>query len=299
MMMENSEIITHLKALGLDVGATPDDIRAAFRRLAKELHPDVTGQKSDFRFKLVTTAYNALKGISASDLASLAESSPAYEQIRAQKQRQEEARKTAERIDAVLDKYEKEIKDYYTSRPPDDQLDMKAVLLRMKSRNPKALRAVLKHSMHLANRTEFRKAVTELLTRPEVDGECAEIIASFPFDAMTRKLIAQDVSGNAGNLPAGLIISLAGTDTDAIESFLLHANPEDYAALLRRWPSGKIMNPNITRKLLESDDARILVPLLSLITTNFPQSAVHYRKRLADLEAHPAAAVRAWAKKLV
>ncbi|MBQ7544750.1 MAG: DnaJ domain-containing protein [Synergistaceae bacterium] len=297
--MEHSETITHLKTLGLDVGAAPDDIRAAFRRLAKELHPDVTGQKSDFRFKLVTTAYNALKGLSAEDLAGLAESSPAYAQIRERRQRQEEEQRAAEKIDAILDKYEREMKDYCTSRPPDDQLDVKAAVLRMKSRNPKALRAVLKHSMHLANRVEFRKAVTEILTRPEVDEECAKVIASFPFDAMTRKLIAQDVSGNAGNLPAGLIISLAGSDTDAIESFLLHIKPEDYAALLRRWPSGKAMNPNITRKLLEADDARILVPLLSLIKTNFPQAAVHYRKRLVDLEAHPTAAVRAWAKKLV
>ena len=138
-----------------------------------------------------------------------------------------------------------------------------------------------------------------MLCRQEVDAGCAEIIASFPFDAMTRKLIAMDVASNAKNLPAGLIISLAGNDADAIESFLLHVKPEDYAALLRRWPSGKVMNPNITRRLLESDDARILVPLLSLIKTNFPQTAVHYKKRLLDLEAHPTAAVRAWAKKLV
>ena len=297
--MENSEIITHLKALGLDVGASPEDIKAAFRRLARELHPDITGQKSDFRFKQVTGAYNAVKGLTAEELQSLAGGSSAYQHIREQKQKQQEAEREAAKIDAVLDKYEHDLKDYYAKRAKSGSLDIKAVTLRMKSRNPKALKAVLKHSAHLANKIEFRKALTELLSRPGIDSACAEVIASFPFDDMTRKLLAMDTAGNSGNFPSGLIISLAGTDPDVIEALLMHIKPEDYAALLRRWPAGKAMNPSITRNLLESSDARILVPLLSLIKSNFPQTAPHYKKRLLELESHPTAAVRAWAKKLV
>ena len=171
-------------------------------------------------------------------------------------------------------------------------------MFRLKSHHPGSLRATLKHSVHLANRTEFRKALCELLNRPEIDSSCAEIIASFPFDPMTRKLLALDVSGNAENLPSGLIISLAGNDPDVIESFLLHIKPEDYAAILRRWPSSRAMNVNITRRLLDSDDARVLVPVLSLMKSNFPAQASQHRKRLTQLEAHPAVAVRAWAKKL-
>ena len=90
-----------------------------------------------------------------------------------------------------------------------------------------------------------------------------------------------------------------GSDSDVIESFLLHVRPEDAAAVLRRWPTGKIMNLNILRKLLESQDTRVLVPVLSLMKSAFPQSAAFCRKRLSELEGHPAAAVRAWAKKLV
>ena len=149
------------------------------------------------------------------------------------------------------------------------------------------------------NRVEFRKALSDLLNRPEIDASCAEIIASLPFDAMTRKVLAADSAGNARNLPIGLIISLMGNDSDVIESFLLHIKPEDFAAVLRRWPSGKIMNSNIVRILLETDDARVLVPVLSLMKSSFPQSASLCRKRLSELESHPTAAVRAWAKKLV
>ena len=61
--MDKAEILTNLKTLGLDAGASPDDIHSAFRRLARELHPDVTGSKSDFRFKQITSAYNQLKNL--------------------------------------------------------------------------------------------------------------------------------------------------------------------------------------------------------------------------------------------
>ena len=116
---------------------------------------------------------------------------------------------------------------------------------------------------------------------------------------MTRKLLALDAAENAENLPSGLIISLMGNDSDVIESFLLHIRPQDYAAVLRRWPAGKIMNSNIIRKLLESNNAQILVPVLSLIKMNFPKESIHHKKRLHELEYHSTAAVRAWAKKLV
>ena len=284
------------------MGASQEDIRSAFRKLAKEFHPDVTGQKSDFRFKQITGAYNLLKNLSPEELNALSAQNPEYQLIRAEHQRQEEARqaaqKFAERIDSILDKYDRELKDYYTNHPA-NSLDIQEAILRLKSKNPGALRAVLKNSAHLVNRTEFRKALSELLNRQEIDSSCAEIIASLPFDTMTRKVLAADCSGNADNLPLGLIISLMGTDADVIESFLLHIRPEDFAAVLRRWPSGKIMNPNIVRRLLEAEDARVLVPVLSLMKSAFPQNAAFCRKRLSELESHPTAAVRAWAKKLV
>ena len=300
--IEHSEILSALRTLGLDSGASQEDIRSAFRRLAKELHPDVTGQKSDFRFKQITGAYNILKNLSPEELLALSAPNPDYQLVRAEHQRQEETRRRQEasfaKIDSILDRYDRELKDYYTNHQT-GSLDIQGAVLRLKSRNPGSLRAVLKHSAHLANRTEFRKALCELLNRPEIDSSCAEIIASLPFDAKTRKVLAADSAGNAHNLPVGLIISLMGNDSDVIESFLLHVRPEDFAAVLRRWPSGKTMNPNIVRRLLETEDPRVLVPVLSLMKGTFPQNAVFCRKRLSELEGHPTAAVRAWAKKLV
>ena len=151
----------------------------------------------------------------------------------------------------------------------------------------------------MANKIEFRKALSEFLKRPEIDDTSAEIIASLPFDDTTRKQLAIDIAGNVGNLPTALTLSLIRNDTDIIESFLLHIRPEDCSAVMRRWPAGKAMNANVVRRLLEASDARVLVPVLSLMKSTFPAQASQHRKRLSELESHQTAAVRALAKKLV
>ena len=50
------------KVLGVAKGARDDEIRRAYRRLAKELHPDVRPDDpvSSERFKLITAAYDIL-----------------------------------------------------------------------------------------------------------------------------------------------------------------------------------------------------------------------------------------------
>ncbi|HEU4756710.1 MAG TPA: DnaJ domain-containing protein, partial [Agromyces sp.] len=51
----------HYEVLGVSRDATPDEIKKAYRRLARELHPDVNpGAEASERFKMVTHAYDVL-----------------------------------------------------------------------------------------------------------------------------------------------------------------------------------------------------------------------------------------------
>lgn len=264
--------------------------------MALELHPDVTGSKSDFRFRQITGAYAVLKGLTPEELEALA---PETKQVIYDYAKSEAEPDNSAEIDAVLDKYEDEIKNFYANHPDSEQAELNAILFRLKSKNPGVINTALKHSGHLANKPEFRRALCEVLKRPVIDEVTAKLAGTLPFEPSTRKQLALDSAENAANFPAGLIINLIGDDFAVMEKFLLFVSPENAPLIIRRIPSGKTPCYSVLHHLLSSDDEKLLVPLLSAMKMKFPQAAQAHKKRIYDLELHTSPAVRAWARKIM
>lgn len=293
-----------MKTLGLEAGAKPEDIHSAFRKLALELHPDVTGSKSDFRFRQITGAYAVLKGLSPEELEALAPETKqviynyAESDAESSSQAQDTEPDNSAEIDAILDKYEDEIKNFYSNHPNSEQAELNAILFRLKSPNPGVINTALKHSGHLANKPEFRRALCEVLKRPVIDEGTAKLAGSLPFEPSTRRQLALDSAENAANFPAGLIVNLIADDFAVMEKFLLFVSPENAPVIIRRIPSGKVPCYSVLHHLLSFDDEKLLVPLLSAMKMKFPQAAKAHKTRLYDLELHSSPAVKAWARQL-
>ena len=73
----------HYRTLGLRTGASFDDVKAAYRKLARKYHPDVNpdDQRAHDRFIKVTKAYEALLGVFQPEAAAEDQPSVAKEQV--------------------------------------------------------------------------------------------------------------------------------------------------------------------------------------------------------------------------
>ena len=334
------KIKSSLKTLGLELDASPDEIRAAFRELARIYHPDVAAPKDAWRFQQITGAYSLLKNLNflenldvdnltAEDLENFqdiknfkdfkAENANTNEaEAKDNKKVEDEdaaeqarAKNFAAKIDAILTRYENEIENFIANQNQEaEQAQVQElkdnIIFRLNSQSSAVRNIAIKRIGSLINRDDVRQTLINLILNHGIDSESSRFIEALPMDNDTRDRIASSVCEKSAAFPSSLIIKLLDLrninnlnfNLNLIERYILCASPENLALILRYWPKDKILSDTTLNNLLRSDDANILVPLLSVMKQNFPQEAAKHAKRISELKDHSSPAVKAWARML-
>ncbi|MDO4786045.1 MAG: J domain-containing protein [Fretibacterium sp.] len=331
----SAEIAYNLRVLGLAPGATPADVRSAFRRLARTCHPDVAGGQGAYRFQEITGAYTFLKGLTAEELRRFPSAGPerpsesdgshwpdlfAWYRRRAERaeaeaeaareaERREEERRARvrdERIDRVFARYEEALSERLARMEgAADRLQVRDIVSRLGSSVLAVRHLVLGSLGSLADRDEVLQAIGEVLCRWEVDDRTARLVAGLPLSAGSRRRLAEGLVRRADALPDCLISALLGLrmgkrpDPDLMDRYLGRVAPSGVALILRYWPEGVAPSNGALLHLIHQDDDRVLVPLLCAMKQRFPAAALRFRARLTVLLEHPAPTVRVWSRALL
>ena len=236
------KIKSSLKTLGLDADASPDEIRAAFRELARIYHPDVAAPKDAWRFQQITGAYSLLKNLNflenldlnnlqPEDLENLknlkdfkdfknfkADNANANEveneNANANKdEEQTRAKNFAAKIDSILTRYENEIENFIANQNQEaEQAQVQElkdnIIFRLNSQSSAVRNIAIKRIGSLINRDDVRQTLINLILNHGIDTESSRLIEALPMDADTRERIASSVCEKSAAFPSSLIIKL-------------------------------------------------------------------------------------------
>ena len=239
------KIKSSLKTLGLELDASPDEIRAAFRELARIYHPDVAAPKDAWRFQQITGAYSLLKNLNflenldidnltAEDLENLKDlkdfkdfksdnaNANEAEAKEDKNDRDDEAEDVAEqaraknfaaKIDAVLTRYENEIENFIANQNQEAEQaqtqELKDnIIFRLNSQSSAVRNIAIKRIGNLINRDDVRQTLINLILNHGIDSESSRLIEALPMDNDTRERIASSVCEKSAAFPSSLIIKL-------------------------------------------------------------------------------------------
>lgn len=327
------KIKSSLRTLELKSDASPDEIKTAFKKLAKIYHPDVAAPKDAWRFQQITGAYSLLKNLNflenldldnlnLEDLENFnnfnksevsrddkADASEEQDGTKAKHEAQARNKNFELKIDKILTRCEDEINNYINKS---EQISKRAeqelkdnIIFRLNSQLKEVRDIAIKRTGNLINREDVRQTLINLILNHDLDSETSRLIEMLPMNGDTRERIASSVCEKSENFSSTLIIKLLdlrnlnNLNLELIERYILCASPENLSLILRYWPKNKILSETALNNLLRSDNANILVPVLSSIKQNFPQEALKHNKRILELSSHESPAVRAWCRMLL
>ena len=265
------KIKSSLRTLELESDASPDEIKTAFKKLAKIYHPDVAAPKDAWRFQQITGAYSLLKNLNflenldldnlnledfenfnnfnnsevssddKADKADKADASEEQDETKAKREAQARNKNFELKLDKILTRCEDEINNYINISKRAEQELKDNIIFRLNSQLKEVRNIAIKRTGNLINREDVRQTLINLILNYDLDSETSRLIEMLPMNDDTRERIASSVCEKSENFSSTLIIKLLdlrnlnnlNLNLELIERYILCASPENLSLILR------------------------------------------------------------------
>jgi len=324
---------TGYRTLGLDPDASWDEVKTAFRRLARTYHPDVAGPRGARRFAEITEAYMSLKDVISSEAQPY--SARQEEDISADSggqsflkrvwsrfasradARGEEEKETAREyasvsaarvrfIGGAISRAESQIAGLLSRR---EEVKGKnrtgAIICRLRSKHPAVVMLALRQISYRDAGDEIRAAALEHFTKNIPATEVlVSLLSLFTGSREARGFMGAIASHARRFSSSDAQIALRwlrqqNADKSCFTPFLSHPSHAVAAAALGAWPpSFGLPETSDVANLLKTDDEAALVALLRLLRREgAPAWTISQITRISS--EHASSAVRVWASAIV
>jgi curved DNA-binding protein CbpA len=323
------------KTLGLSPDANWEDVKRAFRQLARTYHPDVAGPDGARKFAEITAAYMTLKELKSLGTGKI--SRPGYarpeEAPVAKEARREESifkkfwRKLFSRdktrtgdfaeeddlppvrvrfIGSVISRAESEMysvlskRDEFVSRNRTD-----AIIRRLGSKHPAVVLLALRQISIYNVKDEIAAATIEHFKRNIPASEVLERVLDVFSNSPKREELSKAMLLHLNKFSEADSMVLLSRfkrwklPAGSFQQFLYHKSPAVVAGAVSCWPAEvRIGEKAELVNLLKKDEEVILVPLLRLLRHEKlpPWAGMRLEKLVKE---HPSPAVRVWASAIV
>ena len=323
-----------LRTLGLSSDAGWDDVKRAFRRLARVYHPDVAGPAGAKKFVEITEAYMALKETASLGAGRASSRAPAHE-------RKPEPRSEPARGESLFRKFWKKLFSWESEEnasPEDDAIpparvrfigsvisraeaEMEsvmsrkdevvsrgrtdAVIRRLRSRHPAVVLLALRQISIYNVKDDIATAVIDHFKKNTPVSETLERVLDVFSHSPRRDELARVMLTHLPKLSESDAMAMLSrfkrwkAQSELLRPFLSHGSPAVVACALSCWPTeAQTADKSELAGLLRHDDEAILIPLLrTLRREKLPPWAGGRVEKL--MKEHPSPAVRVWAYAIV
>ena len=323
------------KTLGLAPGASWDEVKSAFRRLARVYHPDVAGPDATRKFAEITEAYMTLKdtispeasfGRSAGAGCSSAQAETASgsggesflkrlfrrlfggsSRARSESETNEDIPPARVRfIGSAISKAEADMHSLLSRRGEiKERSNADAILRRIRSRHPSVVLLALKRLSPHSVTDEMRTAIAEHFAEYVPSSEALEPLLSLFYSSPQAAGFARALASHAvrfSSADAGIVLKFlkrCNAPADSYRFFLAHPSDSVAAAAITAWPAGQgLPGTDDILNLLKKDNEALLVALLRLLKREKAplQAMPHIIKISAE---NKSMAARVWASAIV